>query len=140
MDGIVMKEIQSADELKRVLDLCYGILGNDHPDLYGYEAWEKRLREKIHPLTCAVRDGKVICAVLGRAESETSLIIGMVACDEAYRMRGFTKALMGFFEDVARKRGYKTITLGSRADGFYEKCGYKAIARTGAQSVFQKKL
>ena len=26
--------------------------------------------------------------------------------------------------------GYRTITLGSRADGFYEKCGYTAEGET----------
>ena len=140
MSGIEMKEIRTAPELKQVLALCYRILGNDHPELYGYEAWEKRLDEKIHPLTYAMKDGKVISAVLGRAENEQSLVIGFVACDEDYRMKGYTKALMGFFEDIARKQGFKYITLGSRSDAFYEKCGYKIISRSGGQNVFQKAL
>ena len=54
-----------------------------------------------------------------RAESQDSLIIGFVACSEDYRRQGITKKLMYFFEDIARKKGFKYITLGSKEDAFF---------------------
>lgn len=38
MSNIVMKEIETEQELKEVLDLCYSIPGTDNEELYGYSA------------------------------------------------------------------------------------------------------
>lgn len=137
---MTMKEVQTEQELKNVLALCYRILGEDTSGLYGYEAWRERLFEGSHPMVYAQVDQKNVSAVLGRAESNDSLVIGMVACDEEYRKRGITKALMGYFEELARKKDYKYITLGSHADAFYEKCGYKVIFQVHDQNIYQKLL
>lgn len=140
MSAVSMKEIETEQELKEVLELCYDILGADDSELYGYNAWHKRFVEGSHPLVYAMKGGEIISAILGRAEDKDSLVIGFVACRENYRRQGITKGLLGYFEDLARKKGFKYITLGSREDAFYEKCGYRVIFQIHDQNIFQKIL
>ncbi|MBQ3497757.1 MAG: hypothetical protein IJA87_01375 [Clostridia bacterium] len=45
---------------------------------------------------------------------------------------------MKLFEEKARELGYKYITLGSKEDAFYEKCGYKLIFEINGQNIYQK--
>ena len=140
MSAVHMKEIETEQELKDVLELCYDILGTGNEELYGYDAWHKRFLEGSQPLVYALKDGKIVSAVLGRAENEESLVIGFVACHENFRRQGITKELLGYFEDLAREKGFKYITLGSEEDAFYEKCGYKVIFQVHDQNIFQKIL
>lgn len=137
---VKMKEIETELELKEVLEVCYDILGTDNSELYGYDAWHKRFVEGSEPLVYAMKDEEIVAAILGRAENKDSLVIGFVACLENYRRQGITKGLLGYFEDLARKKGFKYITLGSKEDAFYEKCGYKIIFQVHDQNVFQKIL
>lgn len=140
MTDVVMKEIETELELREVLELCYRILGTGNAELYGYNAWHKRLTDGLQPLVYALKDGKIVSAVLGRAENKDSLVIGFVACHENYRQQGITKDLLSYFEDLARKKGFKYITLGSKEDAFYLKCGYKVISQVHDQNIFQKIL
>ena len=94
----------------------------------------------MQPLVYAMKDGHVVSAVLGRAENKDSLIIGFVACHEQYRRQGITQRLMEYFETLAKEKGFRYITLGSREDAFYEKCGYQIKFRNGEQNIFQKRL
>lgn len=134
------KEIETEQELKEVLELCYDILGENNSELYGYDAWHKRFVEGAQPLVYAMKDKEIVSAILGRAENKDSLVIGFVACRENYRRQGITKGLLGYFEDLARKKGFKYITLGSEEDAFYEKCGYRVIFQVHDQNVYQKIL
>lgn len=142
MNNVIIKEIETEDELRKVLELCYDILGEQysHSELYGYDAWHKRLIDGLQPLVYAVKDEKIVSAVLGRAENRDSLVIGFAACRESYRKQGITKELVFYFEDLARKKGFKYITLGSKENAFYEKCGYKVIFQVHGQDIFQKVL
>lgn len=140
MSIVNMKEIETEQELRDVLELCYNILGTDNAELYGYDAWYKRFIEGTQPLVYAMKDNKIVSAVLGRAENKDSLVIGFTACHEDYRKQGITKELLSYFEDLARKQGFKYITLGSEEDAFYEKCGYKVIFQIHDQNIFQKIL
>ncbi len=135
-----IKTVKTKEELRSVLELCYRILGEDRSDLYGYEAWEKRLEDGLSPLVYAAEEDRIVAAVLGRAENEKSMVIGFTACDEAYRRRGITRRLMTYFEERAREMGYEYITLGSKADAFYVSCGYQVIFRIHGQNIYQKKL
>jgi len=138
--SLTIKEIKTEQELKNVLELCYRILGHENSELYGYDAWFKRLMDGLQPLVYAQDNDKIVSAVLGRSESAESLVIGFVACDEAYRRQGITKRLMSYFEELARKMRYKYITLGSEEDIFYEKYGYKPIFQIHGQNIYQKIL
>lgn len=140
MDNVILKEIETEVELKEVLELCYSILGEENSELYGFDAWHKRLLDGLQPLVYAVKDEKIVSVVLGRAENADSLVIGYVACHENYRRQGITKKLLFFFEDIAKEKGFKYITLGSKEDAFYEKCGYKVIFQIHGQNIYQKVL
>lgn len=140
MSDVIMKEINTEQELRDVLDLCYSILGESNPELYGYAAWYQRFRDGLQPLVYAMKDDKIVSAVLGRAENQDSLVIGFVACHEDYRRKGITKRLISYFEELARVKGYKYITLGSKEDTFYEKCGYNVIFQVHEQNIYQKML
>ena len=140
MNDIQIKEIETVQELNEVLDLCYSILGENDSELYGYDAWYERFLNKMQPLVYAVKDDKIVSAVLGRAENPKNITIGFVVCRENYRRQGITRKLMHYFEDSARKRGYQYITLGSQEDKFYEKCGYNKIFEQIGQSIYQKIL
>lgn len=140
MSTVNMKEVETELELKEVLEMCYDILGADNSELYGYDAWHKRFVEGSQPLVYAMKDEEIVSAILGRAENKDSLVIGFVACRDDYRRQGITKGLLGYFEDLARKKGFKYVTLGSEEDMFYEKCGYRVIFQTHGQNVFQKIL
>lgn len=135
-----MKEVETELELREVLTMCYRILGEGNSELYGYEAWYKRFQDGLQPMVFAYKNGLVVSAVLGRAENKDSLVIGFVACHEEYRKQGITKRLMEYFEDLARVKGFKYITLGSKEDAFYEKCGYKPIFQVHDQNIYQKVL
>lgn len=58
MNAVNMKEIETEQELKEVLELCYRILGTENTELYGYDAWHKRFVEGLSPLVYAIKDGK----------------------------------------------------------------------------------
>jgi len=137
---ISLQQIQTEEMLERALDLCYPILGHEDHPLYCRSAWLERLRSGNQPLVCAIADGEVIAAVLGRSEDAESLILGLAACREDFRRQGITSRLMRLFEAIAKDMDYRTITLGSRADGFYEKCGYRIIKQMPEQNIYQKML
>ena len=133
-------QITTGEMLNAALDLCYPILGNENHELYCRDAWMERLRAGNQPLVCAEANGEIISAVLGRSENSESMILGFAACREDYRHQGITSRLMGMFDSLAKAMGYRTITLGSRADGFYEKCGYHVLCEMHGQNIYQKTL
>lgn len=132
---------QIADEtaLKTVLEMCYAILGEHYEGLYSYEAWRRRL-DRSYLLLYAERNGEPLAAVLGRAESMESVVIGFAACREQFRRQGITSALVRTFEKNARLHGYSCITLTSynNAWGFYEKCGYDIVEEKHGKKTYRK--
>lgn len=140
---ITIKQIENESQLKSVLDMCYRILGQKYRsnEFYNYEKWLERLKNK-EIMLFAEYEGHPISAVLGRVENKESIVIGFVACDEKYRMKGITKKLMKQFEERAEKSGFKYITLGAQEDacGFYEKCDYHVIKIIDGQKIYQKLL
>lgn len=134
--------VETEEQLKQVLDFCYDILGQDLRDVvhYRYEDWKERLENDNKLLVYAYEDGKVISAVLGRRESGESLVCGFVACEASRRRQGITKRLMDRFEAEAVRAGFRYITLGSKADEFYEKCGFQVINEMHGQRIYQKVL
>ena len=48
-----IKEIRTTAELEAALALCYRILGGEESELYGREAWYKRLEDGLQPLFVA---------------------------------------------------------------------------------------
>ena len=146
--------VETEEQLKQVLDFCYNILYctpvefavqslEQHlrdAENYRYEDWKERLENDNKLLVYAHENGHVISAVLGRRETAESLVCGFAACEAGHRRQGITGRLMNRFEEEAIRAGFRYITLGSDADGFYEKCGYRKICETDGQNIYQKLL
>lgn len=134
-----IRQITDERTLKSVLDMCYSILGEHYEGLYSHEAWRRRL-DRSYLLLYAESGGEPIAAVLGRAESSESVVIGFAACREQFRNRGVTSALVRAFEHNARRHGYSKITLTSynNACGFYESCGYDIIEEKYGKKTYCK--
>lgn len=161
---ISVKYVETEEELTAVLRLCYRLLapklmvtlpeekgdakasqenGSEiFKDIYAYAAWKERMKEYSRLLVYAEEDGKVVAAVLGRPESAESLVCGMVACSEQFRLCGITRMLMEHFVENARGMSFHYITLGAdkNAEGFYEKCGFHEIFEIHGQKVYQRML
>ncbi len=146
--------VETEEQLKQVLDFCYNILYctpvefavqslEQHlrdAENYRYEDWKERLENDNKLLVYAHENGHVISAVLGRRETAESLVCGFAACEAGHRRQGITGRLMDRFEEEANRAGFRYITLGSDADGFYEKCGCRKICETEGQNIYQKLL
>lgn len=122
MPDIEFRQILTEELLNKALDLCYPILGHEDHPIYCREAWLERFRSGNQPLVCAIVNGEVISAVLGRSESPESLILGFAACREDYRRHGITRRLITLFETLALDMGYRILR------------------RTDEQTIYQKTL
>ena len=77
----------------------------------------------------AFEDDKMLgCCMLIETEPGTVRLRQMAVLNNL-QGKGIGRALMQFAENIARDRGYRTITMHARktATGFYEKLGYKVI-------------
>ncbi|MBQ8554573.1 MAG: GNAT family N-acetyltransferase [Clostridia bacterium] len=139
MATIRYAHVEDESTLQRVIDLCSGVLGEHvcQREPYRWEDWRARLTACPELLLYAADGERIVSAVLGRPESTESLVCGFVSCDAEYRRQGITRCLMGMLADKARQKGFSYITLGSEADGFYEKCGYKPIFKIHGQTIYQ---
>ena len=137
---ITLHQILTEEMLCAALDLCYPILGHEDHEIYCRDAWLERFRSGNQPLVCAESDGEIIAAALGRSESADDLTLGFCACREDFRRQGITSRLIALFESLASDMGYRKITLGSRQDAFYEKCGYRLLCQMHGQNIYQKIL
>lgn len=134
-----IKQITDEQTLKRVLDMCYSILGTHHEGLYSYKSWCSRL-DRPYLLLYAEWEGVPIAAVLGRAENADSVAVGFAACREEFRRRGITSALLKVFERQAAEYGYSRVTLTSynNAWKFYQSCGYYLLEDRLGRKTYQK--
>ncbi|MCW3073185.1 MAG: acetyltransferase [Flaviaesturariibacter sp.] len=83
--------------------------------------------EKDNLLMAAYEDDQLLgCCMLVEEGPQTVRLRQMAVLNDL-QGKGVGKALMNFAENLARDRGYKTITMHARknAIGFYEKMGYK---------------
>jgi ribosomal protein S18 acetylase RimI-like enzyme len=88
---------------------------------------EELEQEKNNLLMAAFEDDQILgCCMLVEEEPQTVRLRQMAVSNDL-QGKGIGKALMNFAENLARDRGYKTITMHARdnAIGFYEKMGYK---------------
>jgi GNAT superfamily N-acetyltransferase len=84
-------------------------------------------KEKDNLLMAAFEDDQILgCCMLVEEGAQTVRLRQMAVLDDL-QGKGIGKALMTFAENLARDRGYKTITMHARKNsvGFYEKMGYK---------------
>lgn len=136
-----IKQIADEQTLKRVLDMCYSILGTHYEGLYSYKSWCMRL-DRPYLLLYAEWEGVPIAAVLGRAENADGVIVGFAACREEFRRKGITSALLRTFERQAAEYGYSRVTLTSYNDAwkFYQACGYYLLEDRLGRKTYQKMI
>ncbi len=92
---------------------------------------EELEKEKNNLHIAAYEDEQMLgCCMLVEEDPETVRLRQMAVINDL-QGKGIGKALMQFAENLARDRGYKTITMHARKNalGFYEKMGYKTLGK-----------
>lgn len=75
-------------------------------------------------------DGPKLVAVIGLEIKNHSALLRSLAVDADYRNRGIATRLVGKIEDHAKSLAVDTLYLLTlTAEAFFEKCGYRRIAR-----------
>ena len=85
--------------------------------------------EKDEILIGAFEDDKILgCCMLVKSNDKTCRLRQMAVINKL-QGKGIGKALMVFAENLARDRGYRTLTMHARksAIGFYERLGYRVV-------------
>ncbi len=87
-------------------------------------------KEKENMLIGAFEDDDMLgCCMLVEQSRDTVRLRQMAVLNDL-QGKGIGRALMNFAENLARDRGYRTISMHARkmAVGFYEKMGYKVAS------------
>ena len=85
--------------------------------------------EKDNMLIAAFEDEDILgCCMLVEEKADKVRLRQMAVLNDL-QGKGIGRALMNFAENLARDRGYRTLSMHARANavGFYEKMGYKVI-------------
>ncbi len=114
------------DEYRQMLRLRNEILRKPLGLDFSAEEVEK---EKSNLHIAAYEDGKMLGCCMLVEENPATVRLRQMAVINDLQGKGIGRALMQFAENLARDRGYKSITMHARknATGFYEKLGYKKI-------------
>ena len=112
------------EEYQQMLQLRDAVLRKPLGLHFSAEEIEK---EKANLLIAAYEDKQMLGCCMLVEESPDTVRLRQMAVINDLQGKGIGKALMTFAENLARDRGYKTITMHARknAIGFYEKLGYK---------------
>ncbi len=93
---------------------------------YGFDSGELET-ERDNMLIGAFEEEQMLgCCMLVEENRETVRLRQMAVLNDL-QGKGIGRALMSFAENIARDRGYKTLSMHARknAIGFYEKMGYR---------------
>jgi amino-acid N-acetyltransferase len=84
-------------------------------------------------------NGPKLVAVIGLEIKNHNALLRSLAVDADYRNRGIATRLVGKIEDYAKSSGVDTIyLLTMTAQAFFEKCGYRQVARDSAPIGIQE--
>jgi amino-acid N-acetyltransferase len=84
-------------------------------------------------------DGPKLVAVVGLEIKSRSALLRSLAVDADYRNRGIATRLAGEIEDYARSMEVGSLYLLTlTAEGFFNKCGYRPIARDSTPAGIQE--
>jgi amino-acid N-acetyltransferase len=84
-------------------------------------------------------DGPKLVAVVGLEIKNHSALLRSLAIDADYRNRRIATRLVGEIEDYAKSMEVDTLyLLTMTAEAFFEKCGYRRIARDSAPAGIQE--
>ena len=87
-------------------------------------------KEKENMLIAAFEDEDILGCCMLVEESQLTVRLRQMAVLNDLQGKGIGRALMSFAENLARDRGYKSISMHARknAVGFYEKMGYRVAS------------
>ena len=84
-------------------------------------------------------DGPKLVALIGLEIKNHSALLRSLAVDADYRNRGIATRLVGKIEDYAKLMEVDSLyLLTMTADAFFEKCGFRRIARDSAPAGIQE--
>lgn len=142
---MALKQIDhGTKEYQQMLQLRYDILRKP----LGLEFDPKELEEESKDLLIAAfeEEKMLACCLLTQTDNKT-VRLRQMAVQNNLQGKGIGASLMNFAENLARDRGYKTLTMHARKEaiGFYEKQGYKItgdefVEVTIPHFVMEKKL
>jgi GNAT superfamily N-acetyltransferase len=87
-------------------------------------------KEKNNLLIAAFEEDQMLGCCMLLEDSKPGVVkLRQMAVLNDLQGKGIGKALIQFAENLARDRGYKTLTMHARKNalGFYEKMGYRAV-------------
>ena len=113
-----------SDEYQKMVDLRYEILRKPLGLKFSDDELEK---EKEDILIGAFDDEKLLACCLITREKGNTCRLRQMAVQNNMQGKGIGATMMNFAENVARDRGFRTMSMHARktAIGFYEKLGYK---------------
>ena len=85
-------------------------------------------KEKNDILIAAFDEDEMLgCCILTKADDNGCIRLRQMAVQKNFQGKGIGDSIMTFAENIARDKGFKTITMHARdtAIGFYEKFGYE---------------
>lgn len=91
---------------------------------------EELEKESHHILIGAFEEEKILGCCMLIEENPTMLRLRQMAVYNEKQGKGLGRALMNFAENLARDRGYRSLSMHARVNsvGFYEKMGYKVVS------------
>lgn len=91
---------------------------------------EELEKESHHILIGAFEEEKILGCCMLIEENPSMLRLRQMAVYNEKQGKGLGRALMNFAENLARDRGYRSLSMHARVNsvGFYEKMGYKVVS------------
>ena len=113
-----------SDYYQKMVDLRYEILRKPLGLAFSEDELEK---EKEDILIGAFDDEKLLACCLITREKGNTCRLRQMAVQNNMQGKGIGATMMNFAENVARDRGFRTMSMHARksAIGFYEKLGYR---------------
>ena len=113
-----------SSDYQKMVDLRYEILRKPLGLTFSDEELEK---EKEDILIGAFDDEKLLACCLITREKGNTCRLRQMAVQNNMQGKGIGATMMNFAENVARDRGFRTMSMHARksAIGFYEKLGYR---------------
>ena len=87
-------------------------------------------KESRHILIGAFEEDTILGCCMLIEENSSMLRLRQMAVYNEKQGKGLGRALMNFAENLARDRGYRSLSMHARVSsvGFYEKMGYKVVS------------
>ena len=91
---------------------------------------EELEKESRHILIGAFEEDTILGCCMLIEENPSMLRLRQMAVYNEKQGKGLGRALMNFAENLARDRGYRSLSMHARVNsvGFYEKMGYKVVS------------